>query len=85
VDGSRRYQAFDATLIPRASFYLLKVEGPLPVAVEPVFADYVTGRRELLQRDLSLVTDLAKAGTLPDASLADGELKISPVRADAPE
>jgi TnpA family transposase len=85
VEGSRRYQAFDATLIPRSSFDLLKAEGPLPVAVEPVFADYIAGRRDLLQRDLSLVSDLAKNETLPDASLADGELKISPVRADAPE
>ncbi|HYZ41806.1 MAG TPA: Tn3 family transposase, partial [Stellaceae bacterium] len=85
VDGSRRYQAFDSTLIPRSSFDLLRSEGPLPVAVEPVFSDYIAGRRELLQRDLSLVADLAKAGTLPDASLVDGDLKISPVRADAPE
>jgi hypothetical protein len=50
-----------------------------------VFAGYIAGRRELLQRDLSLVTELAKAGTLPDATLTDGELKISPVRADSPE
>ena len=85
VEGSRRYQAFEDTLIPRSSFELLKAEGPLPVAVDPVFGGYIAGRRELLQRDLSLVTELAKAGTLPDATLADGELKISPVRADAPE
>jgi hypothetical protein len=85
VGGSRRYQAFEATLIPQSSFELLKAEGPLPVAVDPVFVGHIAGRRELLQRDLSLVTWLAKAGTLPDATLTDGELKISPVRADTPE
>ena len=85
VEGSRRYEAFDSTLIPKSSFDLLKAQGPLPVAVDPVFSDYLAGRRELLQRDLSVVTDLAKTGGLPDATLVDGELKISPLRADTPE
>ena len=85
VDGSRRYQSFDSSLIPRPSFDLLKSEGPLPVAVEPIFSGYIAGRRDLLQRDLALVADLAKAGALPDATINDGELKISPVRADAPD
>jgi TnpA family transposase len=85
VEGSRRYQAFDSTLIPKSSFDLLRADGSLPVAVDLAFSNYLSGRRELLERDLSVVSDLAKAGGLPDATLIDGVLKISPLRADTPE
>jgi TnpA family transposase len=85
VEGSQRYQAFDSAMIPKPSFDLLRSEGPLPVAVDPVFSDYIAGRRSLLERELAAVTGLAKAGGLPDATLVDGELKISPLRATTPE
>lgn len=84
VEGSRHYQAFDTALIPQPSFERLKAEGPLPVAVAPACADHLAGRRQMLEAELSTVAALAKAGTLPDASLDGGALKISPLRAITP-
>ena len=77
ADGTKRSIP---QLIPRPSFDLLKSEEPLPVA-------YLLGLRRgpPRQRDLSLVAGLAKAVALPDATINDGELKISPVRAAAPK
>jgi hypothetical protein len=40
VDGSRHYQDFESYLVPKATFALLKAEGPLPLAIE-------TSRRNL--------------------------------------
>jgi len=84
VEGSRHYQAFDTTLIPQPSFERLKAEGPLPVAVAPACADHIADRRQVLEAELSTVAALARSGTLPDASLDGGELKISPLRATTP-
>ncbi len=84
VEGSRHYQAFDTTLIPRPSFERLKAERRLPIAVKPVCADHIADRRQMLETELSTVAALARTGTLPDAILDGGELKISPLRATTP-
>jgi TnpA family transposase len=85
VEGSRQYQALEATLIPQPTFEALKAAGSLPLAIDPVFTSYIAGRGEALKQALDVVTSSAKAGTLPDAAITDGELKISPLRANMPD
>ena len=60
VEGSRHYQAFDTTLIPRPSFERLKAERRLPIAVKPVCADHIADRRQMLETELSTVAALAR-------------------------
>jgi hypothetical protein len=44
VGGSRQYQDFESYLVPKATFALLKAEGPLPLAIE-IDADlYLAGQ-----------------------------------------
>ncbi len=84
VDGSRQYQDFDSYLTPKATFALLKAEGPLPLAIDTDADRYLGGRREVLERELSAVGALAEAGKLQDIEIADGDIKISPLRAVTP-
>jgi TnpA family transposase len=84
VEGSRQYQDFDSYLIPRPTFDLLKAQGPLPLEVDTDFTKYIARRREALDREFPAVAALAEADQLPDVSLNDGELKMTPLRANTP-
>ncbi len=84
VEGSRQYQDFDSYLTPKATFALLKAEGALPLAIETDPDRYLATRREALERELSAVSALAEAGQLQDVEIADGDIKISPLRAVTP-
>lgn len=84
VERSRQYQDFEAYLIPRPTFEILKAEGPLPVEVETHAEQYLARRRSSLADELASVAALAAAGKLPDVDLSGGELKITPLRADVP-
>jgi TnpA family transposase len=85
VERSRQYQAFEANLIPEATFVLLKAAGPLPVAVEQDAEKYLVGRRAALNAELARVARLADAGELQDVGLENGVLKITPLVAAAPD
>lgn len=63
VEGSQHYQSFDAALIPQPSFDLMKVEGPLPIAMSPVWDTHLEGRRTLLHDKLATVTALPASVT----------------------
>jgi hypothetical protein len=84
VDGSRQYQDFESYLVPKATFALLKAEGPLPLAIEIDPDLYLAGRREALAGELSAVGALADRGGLQDVEIADGDIKITPLRAVTP-
>jgi len=84
VDGSRQYQDFENYLVPKATFSLLKAEGPLPLAVETDANRYLAGRRDALARELSAAGTLAEAGSLQDVEIVDGDIKITPLRAVTP-
>ena len=49
IEGSQHYQSFDAALIPQPSFDLMKADGPLPIALSPVWDIHLEGRRTLLR------------------------------------
>ena len=84
VDGSRQYQDFENYLLPKATYTLLKAEGPLPLAIETDSERYLAGRCDALARELSVVSKLAEAGKLQDVEIADGDIKITPLRAVTP-
>ena len=84
VVGSRDYRDFADTLMPRATFDLLKAEGPLPVAVAMDGAAYLQDRREQLDKRMREVAALAGLSKLPDVELKDDKLKITPLRAATP-
>ena len=84
VDRSRQYQDFETYLIPKLTFEMLKAEGPLPVEIETEVQRYLESRRSALTQELATVATLAESGELPDVDLAEGDLKITPLRAVTP-
>ncbi len=84
VDRSRQYQDFETYLIPKLTFEILKAEGPLPVEIETEVQSYLESRRSALTQELTTVATLAESGKLPDVDLAEGDLKITPLRAVTP-
>lgn len=84
VSGSRRYKDFEEYLLPAATFRRLKDEN-LGLAVG---GDGETNLKERLARlrdELTSVEKLAAMGKLPDASIDDGRLKITPLDNQEPE
>jgi hypothetical protein len=63
---------------------MLKAEGPLPVEIETEVQRYLESRRSALTQELATVATLAESGKLPDVDLAEGDLKITPLRALTP-
>ena len=84
VDRSRQYQDFETYLIPKLTFEILKAEGPLPVEIETEVQSYLESRRSALTQELTTVATLAESGELHDVDLAEGDLKITPLRAVTP-
>lgn len=84
IEGSRQYQSFESELIPEPTFAQLKVEGPLPVAIDTNVQSYLAGRRAALDREIAEVGALAQQGKLDGVDLTGGELVISPVQANTP-
>ena len=72
---SRYYQDFESYLMPKATFALLKAEGPLPLAIDTEAHRYRAGRRDALEREVSAVGALAEAGKLQDVEITDGDIK----------
>ena len=84
VTGSRQYRDFETYLIPVATFAVMRQE-PLPLDIDTNLPSYMAERRERLQENLATVARKAREKTLPDVSLADGNLRISPLRKNTPE
>jgi len=77
VPGSRQFKDFEEYLIPKDRFIALQTAGSLPLAITTQCETYVSERKRLLDDQLEKVNRLAAAGTLPEASLEGGLLKIS--------
>ena len=78
VTGSRRYRDFDDYLLPAQTFAAMRTAG-LPLAIELDAENYLSQRSELLHAEFLRVDRLAQAKELPDASVTDGVLKITPL------
>ena len=84
VTGSRQYRDFETYLIPATTFKAMQQE-PLPLAIDTQFTSYITERRERLKEKMTSVACKARENTLPDVTLAEGDLRIAPLRKNTPE
>ena len=84
VSGSRQYRDFETYLIPAATFEVMQKE-PLPLDVDTDLPSYIAECRQRLADNLTTVASKAREKTLPDVTLMDGDLCISPLRKNTPE
>lgn len=84
VTGSRQYRDFETYLIPAATFKAMQQE-PLPLAIDTQFTSYMTERRERLKEKMTSVACKARDNALADVTLANGDLRIAPLRKNTPE
>jgi TnpA family transposase len=80
VDGSRSFRAFDDFLLPAEAFAMRRKAGELGLAVVDRFDDWRDEKTKRLETRLREVDALAAAGELPEASLTEEGLSISPIR-----
>ncbi|MDI4643183.1 Tn3 family transposase [Rhodoblastus acidophilus] len=82
VEGSRAYRAFDDFLLPPDTFATRRQGDELGLAVADRFDDWRAERIGLLHSRLREIDALAAAGELPEATLTEEGLSISPIRKD---
>ncbi len=80
VEGSRAFRAFDDFLLPPDVFTARRNAGELGLSVADCFKDWRAEKTELLETRLRDVDALAAAGELPEATLTEEGLSISPIR-----
>ncbi len=85
VEGSQTFRSFEDCLLALPVFDALRNEGPLPVQVGLDGTKHLRGTADHLSAALDQVAKLAAKDALPDVVIKDGDLKISPLRADTPE
>ena len=79
VPGSRRYLPLDDYLLSQEAWRSLPPRQPMTTCRQ-----YFDERRSQLHDSLQRVSRLLAEGQLPDVSLEDGVLSISPLKADVP-
>jgi TnpA family transposase len=84
VEGSRQFKAFDDYLLPAERITALKAEQALPLAVNPDGEAYLRERLERLAGELATVNRLAAAAALPQATLTERGLRITPLEKAVP-
>ncbi|MDR3440570.1 Tn3 family transposase [Telmatospirillum sp.] len=85
VEGSQTCRSFEDCLLPMPVFEALREEGPLSVAVSGNPDEHLGMMSANLDGALRQVGTLAEADELPDVTIKDGELKITPHKADTPD
>ncbi len=83
VAGSRQYKNFETHLIPTTTFHKMRME-PLPLAIDTDLPQYLAERKKSLQEKIIEVASKAEHNALPDVSLVDGDLCISPFKKITP-
>ena len=83
VHGSRQYRDFESFLIPSDAFVQMQQE-PLPLDIDTDLSSYMAERRQCLQTKMDDVAAKVRNQALPDVSLADGKLRISPLKKNTP-
>lgn len=79
VQGSRQFKDFNEYLLPNEKFIAIKQARELPLAVSIDCDQYLHDRLSLLEEQLKIVNQLAKADELPDALITESGLKITPL------
>ena len=85
VEGSQTCRSFEDCLLSIPVFEALREEGPLPIAVSSNPESHLGMMATNLAGALREVGALAEGNGLPDVTIKDGELKITPHKADMPE
>ncbi len=85
VEGSRRYRAVEQQLIPAPVFAAMRDAGPLSVPVADTALGRLAERKALLARRVAEIEAKIASNTLEDVQLANGRLRISPLRAVTPD
>ena len=80
VEESRRYRSIDHDLLPASAVRTTPTFG-LPLDAD----GYLHERRDAMHRKLVAVSEALDGGALPDASVRDGRLHLSPLRRATPE
>lgn len=84
VRGSRQFRNFDDYLISGETFKALTRSNQLPIAVNSDGDQYLEERLAELERQLSTVSRLARDNELPDATLTETGLKLTPQETAVP-
>ena len=84
VVGSRQFKDFDGYLLPKPAYEAIRANG-LPLPVEPDGPRYLGERVARIHAELKQVNGLAELGKLPDATIKDGNLKITPLAKAVPD
>jgi TnpA family transposase len=85
VPGSRQFKDFEDYLLPSPVFESMHTSGSLTLGTDGSFDRYWSEREALLRRELEKVDSLAARRQLPDAEIADGILKVTPLTNAVPE
>ncbi len=80
VEGSRAFRAFDDFLLPRDAFENRRKADELGLVVPDRFEDWRDDKTKRLETRLREVDALSAADELPEASLTEEGLSISPIR-----
>lgn len=85
VQGSRQFKDFNTYLITPEKFATLKQSDALPLTINNNCHQYLQERLALLQAQLEQVNRMAAIDDLPDASITEAGLKITPLEAATPQ
>ena len=85
VKGSRQFRNFDDYLISKTAFAELSRDKALPVAIHTDGEHYLGERLAELEKQLALVSQLAKDNELPDAVVNETGLKLTPHSTTVPD
>jgi TnpA family transposase len=80
VEGSRAWRIFEDYLLPRATFSVMRDEGRLGLAVPDSFEAWRAERTATLDARLKALAQAAATNTIPDATLTDQGLSVSPIK-----
>ena len=85
ITGSRQFKDFDDYMMPLTEYRNLKNNQELPVSIDPLCEEYLEARLSLLNKNLEAVNNLASKGELPEASISESGLRVSPLKRLVPD
>lgn len=85
IQDSRQFKDFEEYLIPKDKFASLRARKDLPLAVVPDCDSYLAERLALMGKELETVNGMAGNDQLPDATVTEAGLKITPLTNAVPE
>ena len=85
MTGSRQFKDFDDYMMPLPEYRNLKSNQGLPISIDPRCESYLEARLSTLNKNLEAVNDLASKGELPEASISESGLRVSPLKRLVPD